>query len=101
MIDHTPLPTIQHTHPLRDQVKCNGNPSRHIKNQLTSPQHIVTAFSQVLLIWILVTHASSSEPLVGLNKDEEYIQAIHEANKYSKKDLLGVQDRGSMHWQTL
>ena len=57
---------------------------------------IVTAFSQVLSWLHPVTHASitrSSQPLVGPSKkrskeDEAYIQAIHKANKYSKKIFI-------------
>ena len=64
---------------------------------LTNPQQIiVTAFSQVLSWLHPVTHASitrSSQPLVGPSKkrskeDEAYIQAIHKANKYSKKIFI-------------
>ena len=57
---------------------------------------IVATFSQVLSWLHPVTHASitrSSQPLVGPSKkrskeDEAYIQAIHKANKYSKKIFI-------------
>ena len=74
---------------------CNGTHSRH--TSLTNPQQIfVAAFSQVLSWLHPVTHASitrSSQPLVGPSKkrskeDEAYIQAIHKANKYSKKIFI-------------
>ena len=57
---------------------------------------IITTSSQVLSWLHPVTHASitrSSQPLVGPSKkrskeDEAYIQAIHKANKYSKKIFI-------------
>ena len=76
---------------------CNGTHSIHNRNQLTNPHQIIVAtFSQVLSWLHPVTHASitrSSQPLVGPSKkrskeDEAYIQAIHKANKYSKKIFI-------------